>query len=281
MSILKYLQTHGYIIEESTGLKLSGSGTLDDLIQRIAAFELDKSSHPMDTRAFPFAFTPDFNFTLLDIDTRRNFYREAHDPYPDLTPEFMQLMFQFYDKYCFAGLLTAYLKHCDLEPKFVIGRGTSCAGSCKSNGTITLHKQVFDNIVPDNVNTLTANGLNITSRLDAIMYVFEHELVHLGCLLSRTELQTEHHGSLFKLIANNLFGHTQCTHSLIPNTRSKGKKFLLEQFKPDQQIMVDFEKKGIHQCTVLKPNRVRILVRQNHTQKTYTIHPDLVLEILS
>ncbi|MBI5529671.1 MAG: SprT-like family protein [Deltaproteobacteria bacterium] len=65
---------------------------------------------------------------------------------------------------------------------------------------------------------ILVNGIECRDRLDALLRIFEHELVHLAELLLFGSSSCK--GHRFGEIARRLFGHTEVTHRL-PTTRHK------------------------------------------------------------
>ena len=62
---------------------------------------------------------------------------------------------------------------------------------------------------------LSANGINVYNRIEALQQIIEHEIIHLYIYTNNTAKRNEHHGETFKKMAKETFGHTECTHKLI------------------------------------------------------------------
>lgn len=60
---------------------------------------------------------------------------------------------------------------------------------------------------------VVVSGLTCTDRLGALQRIFEHELIHLAELLVWDESSCS--GFRFKLLARNIFGHTDTKHALV------------------------------------------------------------------
>lgn len=275
MDLQGYLKNKGFDVHKNYGqipLAIVSNFSLEDLQLVFKEFELQKV---FDDSKYPFNFCPNFSFSIPDYTIRRTWFKSSNC----LSEILLQELFIFYDKYFFCGLLSAQAKFHNLEYTFRIGKGTKTAGCCSlldGKIIITLHHETFENITPENIKTLTVNGLVPLDKLNAIMIVFEHELLHAGFRTSsQAQAQEENHGPLFKKMALNLFGHTEITHQLLlPND----KKFTLSDFKKDDRIIVNI-KGTLSPATVVKINKTRMrIILDDRTQ--YDVNPICVTQII-
>lgn len=289
MSLAKFLENNNVNISEKAGqLVITSSKTLDELASLFKRFQIEnEKKFPIDK--YPFCFGPKFSFNMPDYIPRRNLIRSLLkvnslpiSGYPTLNISIMEQMFEHYDHYFFAGLLKAQADFNNLKYKFENGSGVKgCAGSCSvvdGNLRIKLHKGVFDNITETNCNKLRVNGIVPTDRLEAIMIVFEHELIHSGYQSSNTlELMNENHGPCFKKMVLCLFGHQSCSHELIPIESER--KYVLNDFVPNTRIT--FKLKGnVTIATVLETKRTKMVVMTDDKSK-YRIDPSIVISIIN
>jgi len=98
-------------------------------------------------------------------------------------------------------------------------RMTSSAGSIRTNITfytflLKISKIIF--LLPENRGGYTVNGLFCQHRLDALISVVQHELAHM---IDYIFFFSSGHGSRFKGLAHNLFGHITASHEMhTPNS---------------------------------------------------------------
>ncbi|WBW96140.1 SprT-like domain-containing protein [Oceanirhabdus sp. W0125-5] len=139
----------------------------------------------------------------------------------DLSAVDIKILFNLYDDIFFEGIF----KNNDTNVKFSISsRMTSAAGKTIAktrNGRlindfeIRLSKVFFNNLLRTEEDREVC-GLKCEDRLMAVMLIMEHELIHLLEFILYGNSNCSN--SRFKLIANNLFGHTRSYHKL-PNNR--------------------------------------------------------------
>lgn len=156
-------------------------------------------------------------------------------------------MSQFYDMYFFGGLLKAQLDFHNISLKIMVGNGSKgdvgSFGIISGDAVIRIQARVFNAVTKENISLLTVNGLTIRNRLDAILIMMEHELLHLGFKTSGidSEVADELHDHLFKKMALQLFGHTATTHSLI--STGGDKKYILSDFKIGTKATIKIKSK--------------------------------------
>eukprot|EP00466_Bigelowiella_natans_P003900 jgi/Bigna1/60706/fgenesh1_kg.14_\ len=65
---------------------------------------------------------------------------------------------------------------------------------------------------------ITVNGLKCEDRLEAMLRIIEHEMVHIILFCDGIPSDGDgrnHHGPLFQMAARNIFGHTHFRHDLV------------------------------------------------------------------
>ena len=175
-------------------------------------------------------------------------------------PKLMQKMYEYYDESFFQGLLSRQVKSSGKGIVFELSnQASSSAGSAwvRRNKTtrIMFSVKVFREVTKKTVASLTVNGLNVTNRVDAMMRVMEHELVHLALLTSGSKEHTnEGHGPFFKAIVFALFGHITTTHDLKIDENLVGKTRLTKETVKvgDYVAMSDTDKCGDRKVILAK-----------------------------
>ncbi len=139
----------------------------------------------------------------------------------DISVVDIKILFNLYDCIFFDKIFENY----KMNIKFSISsRMTSAAGKTLAktrNGKlvndfeIRLSKVFFNNLLKTQENREVC-GLKCEDRLMAVMLIIEHEMVHLLEFILYGDSNCSN--SRFKILANNIFGHTQSYHKL-PNNR--------------------------------------------------------------
>jgi hypothetical protein len=170
-----------------------------------------------------FEITMPFKFVVPDVSVRQAYVKQLlaqkYTLYPDMeTNQILTDMFALIDQYFTGGTFSAYARGSTINFEFSENM-TSSGGNCSFRNCIhnlKIASKIMRGITPETVQrqTLQANGIPVHDRLDALLVVFEHELVHLMISISGFP-DTSSHGPLFKALALNLFGQTTATHGLI------------------------------------------------------------------
>ena len=139
----------------------------------------------------------------------------------DISAVDIKILFNVYDDIFLQGLFKKY----KMNIKFSISsRMTSAAGKTLAktkNGKlvndfeIRLSKVFFNNLLKTEEDREVC-GLKCEDRLMAVMLVMEHEMVHLMEFVIYGDSNCSN--PRFKILAKNIFGHTQSNHKL-PNNR--------------------------------------------------------------
>jgi hypothetical protein len=136
-------------------------------------------------------------------------------------PRDLELLFSFYDKRLFAGLLQRALAGRNLTfrlaPRMTRAGGTTTKKVSRRSGQACYEIAISSSLLFDgfrnNDRDVTVSGVRCQNRLEALQRIFEHELVHLieqlcwessNCAAGR-----------FQYIARRLFLHQAHTHHLI------------------------------------------------------------------
>lgn len=263
------------------------------------------------------------------IDIRRQLIaEEMSKKYPATIGTFMiqaamiQDLFDLYDKYFFNNTIKSLFVANKIAVSFEISnRMTSTAGSCKTlshqcSYVITL-STLFNNLFTSTpvTKSLDANGIICDNQMMCIQVVFEHELLHL---LIDTMCPTENklrrqpslhkvikkqvaggvvlkevrdmHGDTFKMLINNIFGHTKTRHGLLSGDAETYQKKVEEQvlareskrqemkaaLSPGMVVTVNDRKYGKWQGIVtgnIRSNSVRVAIEPLDKTKPKMIVP--------
>ena len=150
--------------------------------------------------------------------------------FDSLHPDDLRLLYELYDETYFDGRLSSVLKSSDIS--FRLSRRMTRAGGKttmwkrRSTGTtfeIAVSTTLLFQSFNDPERPITVTGLECDHRLDALMRVMEHELVHLAEML----VWTDSNCALFRFqdIASRFFGHTDHRHDLMTPAESASKNF--------------------------------------------------------
>jgi hypothetical protein len=137
-------------------------------------------------------------------------------------------MFTLYDQYFTGGTFSAYTAGSKVNLEFS-ELMTSTGGSCGFRGDCTyllkISAKILRDITPDSLknNTYQVGGLAVLDRLDGLMLVFEHELIHLVIQVAQISDGGASHGTLFKQMVLNIFGQTNIHHGLIARPSGIGR----------------------------------------------------------
>jgi len=154
-----------------------------------------------------------------DLLTHSQYIREPQ--FRAIHPRDLELLFSFYDKRFFAGLLQRALAGRNLTfrlaPRMTRAGGTTTKTLSRSSGQVSYEIAIATGLLfagfQDDDRDVTVSGIRCENRLEALQRIFEHELVRLieqlcwessNCAASR-----------FQYIARRLFLHQAHTHALI------------------------------------------------------------------
>ena len=208
-------------------------------------------------------------------------------------PNFTQLsvknlhyLYQLYDFEFFNNKLNHHLLLTNGLLLFDISdRMTKTAGKCKSIkelhssgiSTSTYSIKISTAIILDTFvsknSPLACNGLLCKDRIDCLMIVFEHELMHFvirsNINISEPSAIYSSHGKLFKQLVYAYFNHTGVTHGLLDIIVDKG------QFKIGDSVKFTLSKQGLITGTIKKLNPKRAVIET--VEATYYVNYSLLL----
>jgi len=148
-------------------------------------------------------------------------------------------LFLLYDQHFFGGVLSTTYQ--DVIKFRLSKRMTRAAGktTCFINPrhyeiciSTTLMFQTFHDVQRD----IKINGLLCHDRLQALMRIFEHELVHLVEMIIFGSSSCTR--SRFKALSANIFGHTGVTHQLVTAHERAFKRY---QLRVGDEVTFDFQ----------------------------------------
>ncbi len=166
-------------------------------------------------------------------------------------------LFELYDAKFFAGDLTKNLGNSVMDFRFS-NRMTSAGGKLTqrksrsaTNGAFQFELRVSSYLLFQSYRhidrPISVNGLVCKDRLQALLSIFEHELIHLLEILAWGKSSCS--GKRFQELARNLFGHQQFTHQLITQDERAQKQF---DIRPGCLVSFSYEGKDY----VGKVNRI-------------------------
>jgi len=148
---------------------------------------------------------------------------EIRNPFV-FTPLDMKRIFDLYDELFFDKYLSISLHNkkilfkTDLNSKVKIG----CHIVRGDEHVINISLIGIQNLFANNEKCIKGNGILIYDRLEALLCVFEHEIIHLYFHLKgyykkikegKGKMYYSSHGKLFKELVFRFFGHTDVVHS--------------------------------------------------------------------
>lgn len=174
----------------------------------------------------------------------------------------LRFLFELYDEYFFCG----WFKN-NNKDKFSFSlsrRMTKCAGKtiCSKNNIVPEEMKVEIRIGIDFFfhygainNDNNVCGIKTGTSLEALQIVFEHELCHVIEFVTFKESNCK--GTRFKVISNNLFGHTESYHQLPTNKEILQKRFGI---KIGDNVNFNFEDKKLRGIIQAINKRATVMV---------------------
>lgn len=138
-------------------------------------------------------------------------------------PNILYEMFNLYDDIFFSKRISEMLNEGNHKLNFEYSNAmTSAAGKFIHNKhkicTIRISSCIILNTFKNGTIIHSSNGLDHYNRLECLMSVFEHELVHLIVYLSHGTIKKDivysSHGYYFQDLVKSYFGHTEFKHNL-------------------------------------------------------------------
>lgn len=163
---------------------------------------------------------PADRLTLAEITSRRAALREPASfftPYPELSVKLVRTLLTRLDTSFFGGRILPSLLERGHRLSIKISRRLFQRVSffrLEGNDLIyTICQPLLLLIIPEESKRVYLNAaLPLADRLDALIQILEHDLVHLWEFLETAELPTEAHSDFFRRHTANYFGHVRCLH---------------------------------------------------------------------
>lgn len=177
----------------------------------------------------------------------------------------IKLLYELYDKFFLNNECEKLIKEKKYKLEFKVGYGKKRIGYCKRLDRQTYLISISNMLTKLNFNNkLNINGIDVDNRLDALLILFEHELIHLYMFLKGWyDIKDKYylpHGKLFKTLVRRLFGHTKVRHQLDENKQIKNKN----DFNLKQKVCFDYKKAKKSGIIIkLNPKRAKILLDNN------------------
>lgn len=179
-------------------------------------------------------------------------------------PDDLELLFELYDEYFFENLIRKSLPSKLLT--FRISRrmtsvgGTTTRWPARGIGShprfeIAVSSTLLFQSFQDPERKITVTGIECDHRLDALMRVFEHELVHLLELFLWEDSSCSMHR--FQTIAHMNFGHTDHRHDLLTPSEAAFTQFGI---RPGVRVTFRFEGRQLHGIVNRVTKRATVLV---------------------
>ena len=195
--------------------------------------------------------------------TRPNF-EEIHD-------EDIQLLYELYDEHYFSGLIHKSLQPSQisfrLAPRMTRAGGKTtrwgnARGTTPPRYEIAIASTLLFQSFQDPERSITVTGLECDSRLDALMRVMEHELVHLMEML----VWNDSNCSLcrFQDIASRTFGHRDHRHDLITPREVAVTQYGI---RPGVRVRFDFEGHSLEGVVNRVTKRATVLVADENGER--------------
>ena len=175
-----------------------------------------------------------------------------------------------YDRHFFGGWMTRRLAQVSRHPlQFDLSRRLTATGGKTTHYRrtrdkapdpwykITIGIDIVFQSFRDGLRDVTVGGLPCHSRLDALMRILEHELIHLAELLAWG--QTSCRQDRFRQIIGRVFGHTDTTHGLVTHREHAAVRHgirpgSLVEFDCDGQRLAGRVNRITRRATVLVPH---------------------------
>ena len=174
------------------------------------------------------------------------------DGYPAITSMLVAKLITYYDAYFLNNLLAKGLRTHKLGMIAVVNtlatKTAGTAGRVKDNMEISISSTLLTNVTAENCERLFANKTTcVIDRLDALMEIVEHEIVHILAFLDEDANEVnakgkidaaDSHGEWFMKTVAKLFRHTSFRHNLIdtPGMENRTKLTTKEDLRIGQKV---------------------------------------------
>lgn len=220
-------------------------------------------SYPVTSR-YSVEYIAHLRKSIHDIITRR--YLNNNPNFETVPENILQPMFELYDELFFNNQLSQMMSRTKTQLILQFNnRLTSSGGQCSSKEcvyTIELSQPIMLNTFRKGEKSHTSNGLQCYNRLDCIMNVFEHELIHFIIGMTHKHIKGDpiykSHGLYFVHLMRAYFGHTEFKHSLNRETiYNPGKK---EDFKVGDIVSYKSKTGNVVTGKISKLNPTRAII---------------------
>ena len=172
-------------------------------------------------------------------------------------------MIEIYEYLIFSNLISNGLKKGNGNMEFGFSdRLTSTGGKCRRTGVctynITISSDRLNKLLPGNISDVHVNGITPKDRVDALLLIFEHELIHAVLSIFKDDLSG--HDKLFKTIAKNLFGHVKSTHGIIDKKLDSPTQSIKNNFRVGDNVYFINKKneKILGRIIKINPKRAKV-----------------------
>ena len=225
------------------------------------------------------------NIEQKHVDALKRINSRVHIRNPDsvLTVSDIEEIFKIIDDVFFSRQISAILKSRGIELIFNINSNiTSTAGYCKKindkkyllSFSIPIMKKLFSK----DETRYELGGLQCRTKIECMYHVICHELIHFIAHIECPELVSSQrgHNGIFKKMIKNIFGHTNCHHSLHEDidTKISALEAVKANFKIGDVITTNAGKRSLQgRILSITNKRVKILTADN---RKFYIAPSLI-----
>jgi hypothetical protein len=222
-----------------------------------------------------------FDYRPTDISVMKNsLMQELNINHNFITmPDILGKVFNLYDKIYFNNELNNIIRKNGVELKFAYSdKLTKTGGHCskhKNSYKITISRVVILSTFTNGEKCHVSNGLQCSSRLECLLNIFEHELIHFVIQITKGHIKSDpiykSHGKFFRALVNAYFGHTETKHSLLHNLDKVGKR---EEFNVGDTVTFKSKSGDYVVGKISKLNPKRAVVDKYSVPYTILKHSD-------
>ena len=137
---------------------------------------------------------------------------------------------------------------------------------------LIVSKPIIKSLFKNNEESLEINGITCYNKLECFILLIEHEFIHfIISYCNKSDWKNGEHSKKFKLLMNNIFGHTSCTHNLL-NTENLNIK---KELKINNVYSLKQNNQNIKKIKLIKINPKKALVRNFLTNELFRISYNL------
>ncbi|CAK7994751.1 Hypothetical protein POVR1_LOCUS275 [uncultured virus] len=185
---------------------------------------------------------------------------------PSNSVAILDQLFQLYDRVFFSSSISDLMRQKNYQLAIRYNsRLTKTGGHCKKISSSTYDIEIATHVVLGTFRhgekSYSSNGLLCYDRLDCLMNVFEHELVHYFIMITHGHIKGDpvykSHGLYFQQLVKAYFGHTAFRHALLSKIEEVGKP---EDFKVDDCVTFTWKDGSLTTGKIMKLNPKRAVV---------------------